>query len=90
LFTETIETTLSASRLNREQKLAFVQKASAKLDLLKFFLRLAWEIKALDNKKYLTLSERLDEIGRMLGGWLKQLTTKENPGSAVKADRGMK
>jgi len=51
-----------------------VQKSSAKLDVLKLFLRVAWEIKALDNKKYIALSEKLDEIGRMLGGWLKQLS----------------
>jgi len=42
--------------------------------LLKFFLRISWEIKAVDNKKYIALSERLDEIGKMLGGWIK--TTK--------------
>jgi hypothetical protein len=73
LFVETVEAVFSASRMNKEQKLSFVQKASAKLDMLKFFLRIAWEIKALDNKKYIMLSEKLDEVGRMLGGWLKQL-----------------
>jgi hypothetical protein len=41
--------------------------------LLKFFLQVAWEIKALDNKKYIRLSEKLDEIGKMLGGWLKSI-----------------
>jgi len=47
--------------------------ASVKLDLLKFFLQIAWEIKSLDNKKYILLSERLNEIGKMLGGWIKAL-----------------
>lgn len=73
LFMETVEAAFLASRLNKEQKISFVQKASAKLDLLKFFLRISWEIRALDNKKYIALSEKLDEIGRMLGGWMKQL-----------------
>jgi len=36
-----------------------------------------WEIKALDNKKFILLSEKLNEIGKMLGGWSKQVT-KEN------------
>lgn len=49
-----------------------LQKAAAKLDLLKFFLQIAWEIKSLDNKKYILLSEKLDEIGKMLGGWMKK------------------
>ncbi|PIT93876.1 hypothetical protein COU00_01990 [Candidatus Falkowbacteria bacterium CG10_big_fil_rev_8_21_14_0_10_43_11] len=72
LFIETTEFIFTASRLSRDQKLPFLQKASAKLDLLKFFMQIAWEIKSLDNKKYIILSEQLNEIGRMLGGWQKQ------------------
>ena len=68
-----------ASRANKDQKLPFLQKASAKLDLLKFFLQIIWEIKSLDNKKYLSLSEILNEIGRMLGGWSRQSQPKQNP-----------
>lgn len=41
-------------------------------------LQIAWEIKALDNKKYIALSEHLNEVGRMLGGWNKQVR-RENP-----------
>lgn len=33
-----------------------------------------WETKSLDTKKYISLSEKIDEIGRMLGGWNGQLT----------------
>jgi len=73
LFIKTTEFIFIASRLNKEQKLPFVQRANAKLDLLKFFLQISWEIKSLDNRKYILLSEHLDEIGRMLGGWQKQL-----------------
>jgi len=32
-----------------------------------------WETKSLDNNKYLIISEKIDEIGRMLGGWNGQL-----------------
>ena len=42
-----------------------------KIDVLRVLIRLAKEIKALDNKKYLISQECLDEIGRMLGGWIK-------------------
>ncbi len=37
-----------------------------------------WETKSLDTKKYATLSEKMDEIGKMLGGWQGQLA-KLNP-----------
>jgi hypothetical protein len=70
---ETMEATFIASFLPRDRKLPYIEKSAAKLDLTKFFLQVAWEIKALDNKKYLLISDRLSELGRMLGGWLRQI-----------------
>lgn len=45
---------------------------------MKFFLQVSWEIKALDNKKFINIAEKFVEIGKMLGGWNKQLS-RENP-----------
>lgn len=73
LFLEVIESILKASYSDKIEKLISLKNASVKLDLLKFFLQIAWEIKTLDNKKYILLSEKLNEIGRMLGGWIKAL-----------------
>lgn len=73
LFTDALELLLMAKYEDKSNKLPIINKAIGKLDLLKFFLQVAWEIKALDNKKYIHLSEPLSEIGRMLGGWKKQL-----------------
>src|SRR3989338_1395997 len=78
LFLETIELILLAGYARRTQKLTVVERASSKLDTLKFFLRVAWEIKAIEHNKYAKLSEPLLEVGKMLGGWRKQLTS-ENP-----------
>lgn len=74
LFIETIELIFTATYLSKEQKLPYLQKSAVKLDLTKFFLQIFWEIKALDNKKYIILSEPLEKIGRMLGGWIRQIT----------------
>lgn len=41
-----------------------------------------WETKSLDTKKYAALSERMDEVGKMLGGWQGQLT-KNSPAKAA-------
>jgi hypothetical protein len=79
LFIETTEYTVVASYLNKTEKLPIIRKATTKLDLLKFFLQVSWEIKALDTKKYIKLSENLNEIGRMLGGWLKQTQKQNSP-----------
>lgn len=75
LFLETIEYMLVAGYAARERKLTMVQQASAKLDTLKFFLKVAWQAKALQSKKYAELSTPVAEIGRMLGGWRKQLAS---------------
>ncbi|MCX6781239.1 MAG: four helix bundle protein [Candidatus Magasanikbacteria bacterium] len=77
IFCETIELILQASYTAREQKQTIVLRAASKLDTLKFFLQIAWEIKTIDHKKYAALSAPLHEIGKMLGGWRKQLQNNE-------------
>jgi hypothetical protein len=79
LFIEILELSFTASYLAKDKKLPFVQKIIGKLDTLKFFLQIAWEIKQLDNKKYPILATPLSEIGRMLGGWMKQLEKQTPP-----------
>ena len=56
-----------------ETKISRLIIAISKLDGIKFFLQIAWENKCIPNEKYSTLSEHLQEIGRMLGGWKKGL-----------------
>lgn len=73
IFVETLELIFTASYLNPDQKLVYLQKAIGKFDALKFLFQVLWEIKSLDDKKYVVLSEQLNEIGRMLGGWHKQV-----------------
>lgn len=72
-FLEVIEKIIKASVSDKLEKLILLKNASVKLDLLKFFLQISWEIKSLNNKKYIKLSEKLNEIGKMLGGWIKSL-----------------
>jgi hypothetical protein len=43
--------------------------------VLKFLLRVAWETRSLDTKKYADLSEEMLELGRMIGGWKRGLET---------------
>ena len=72
-FLEVIELVYIASFMPKERKLPYLEKAIVKLDLVKLFLQITWEIKSIDTKKYVTISEKLDEIGRMLGGWVRQV-----------------
>ena len=75
LILDILENILDASHLLKADKLPILEKTSLKLNLLRVFLRLCKEVKAIDNKKYVLLQEAIDEIGRMLGGWIK--STKE-------------
>ncbi|MCF7831511.1 MAG: four helix bundle protein [Candidatus Pacebacteria bacterium] len=58
------------------EKLSLVSQALGKNDLLKFFLQLGWEQKVLNHTIYGQLIILLDEVGRMLGGWKKNLQEK--------------
>jgi hypothetical protein len=74
---EIIDAIVTANFLPQKEKLPFIRFAIRRLDVLKIFLMILWETKSLDNKKYIALSIKLDEIGRNLGGWYGKLT-KEN------------
>lgn len=71
LVLEVLECILDASQLSKIEKLPVLQRASTKLNFLRVFLRLCKETKVLDAKGYIRLEQNVDEIGRMLGGWIK-------------------
>ena len=71
LILDLLEGILLASQTYKGEKLSILEKTSLKLNLLRVFLRLMKEIKTIDNKKYTAMQESVDEIGRMLGGWIK-------------------
>lgn len=73
IFIETIEAIATAGFLSAEDKLPYVKMAIRKVDTLKVLLMVLWETKSLDNKKYIALSLKIDEIGKMLGGWSGQV-----------------
>jgi len=70
-----LEGILLASQFAKVEKLPVLQNVSLKVNFLRIFVRLTKDVKAIDNKKHLRLQEMIDEIGRMLGGWIK--STKE-------------
>ena len=75
-FIDILELTFSSSYLAPEHKIILLNKTISRLDVLKFFTQLAWENKLVSSEKYADLSARLEEIGRMLGGWRKGLQNK--------------
>lgn len=72
-FTEVLDLLFTASYLEKNQKLIYLQRAIGRFDNLKFLFQVLWEIKSIDNKKYVLISAQLTEIGKMLGGWYRQV-----------------
>ena len=70
-----LEYALLASSAPKEQKVRLLNIAAGKFDVLKVLLRLARELKILDTKKYISLEVKIREIGKMLGGWIRSLST---------------
>lgn len=69
-----LENILLASQTTKSEKLPILEKTSAKLNLLRVFVRLMKETRAIDSKKYIVLETCIDEIGRILGGWIRSNT----------------
>ncbi len=72
----------SASFVKKTDKIIYLRTAIRKLDTLKILLNILWETRSIDTQKYELLSLPLDEIGRMLGGWLGQVEKQNSPAHA--------
>ena len=79
LFVEGMEAVASASFMPKSEKHPYVRLCIRKIDTLRVLLMVLWETKSLDNKKYIALSVKIDEVGRMLGGWSGQLSKQNSP-----------
>ena len=73
LVLEILGCIMRASRLSKQDKVSFLEDASFKLNFLRVHIRLAKDVKALSNKQYVFFQTLLDEIGRMIGGWLRSV-----------------
>ena len=62
---------IRANRLRDAARLTALGEAQAHLDQTRFLVRLATDLGHLSGRQYAFASERLAEIGRLLGGWQK-------------------
>ncbi len=68
-----LETLIETSYQNGDARLQTLFSLSNKLDLLKVLVRLAKDTRAIDQKQYLAIQTIIQEVGRMLGGWIKSV-----------------
>lgn len=53
------------------EKRATLEQVNRNVNVVRYLLRLAKDLRLLSQDAYAFASERLEEIGRMTGGWLK-------------------
>lgn len=75
-FLNVLELVSIATYQGPVEKISTLDRATMGVDVLKFLLRVAWELHILDEKKYATLSDGVQEVGRQIGGWKKGVQKK--------------
>ncbi|MHA7877470.1 MAG: four helix bundle protein [Bacteroidota bacterium] len=68
-----LEQLISTSHLQGTERTRVIRAISHNVDLLKVLIRLTHETHAITSKQYLAMQTRLQEAGRMVGGWLKSV-----------------
>ncbi|MDD2647095.1 MAG: diversity-generating retroelement protein Avd [Patescibacteria group bacterium] len=66
---EVLKTIIQANA--ERNKTAYLKQASIDLDKLRILIRLSKDLKFVSLKQYSLTAEKINEIGKMLGGWLK-------------------
>lgn len=54
-----------------QEKLKTLKIISTRLDLLRTLIRLSKDLQFISIKQYMFAAERINEIGKMLGGWIR-------------------
>ena len=71
-----LELGLEATFTKTQNKTLILEKLQIKIEILKRFTRLGWELKIIDQDKYLEFEAQLQTISKMTTGWLKYLDQK--------------
>jgi hypothetical protein len=73
LVLEILEILFIANSKKDKAKIPFLEEVDIKLKITQIVIRMAHDVNALEDNKYFMLSTSLEELGRMLGGWIKSL-----------------
>ena len=83
LSLEFLELLFEANSTTGRQRLLLLKKLDNKLKVLKTMIRICFDIKAFDQRKYIHCEESLQEIGKMLGGWIKSTKNPKQENLAI-------
>ena len=86
LLLDLLETLRVATYASGRDKLPLLTRAVGITDSLRFFVQIAWEAKLIPNKQFEEIGTRIEEAGRMIGGWRKGLLAKTPPGGGERRE----
>lgn len=69
---DVLERLVQAKYADRQTKRHMLETVNLDLEVVRMFCRLAHELAILPHKSHEHASREINEIGRMVGGWLKQ------------------
>jgi len=75
-FLDLLELIYKAYYTPFENKNEKIIECISKNDLIKYLLQIAWENKLIKENSYLELSIKLQEVGKILGGWKNSVEEK--------------
>jgi hypothetical protein len=84
-FLDLLELSYITYFTEKDKKLEKITECILLLDTLKFLVSIAWEGKLISNKQCEDVALKLEEIGKMFGGWKKNLN---NPEKKNRSDLG--
>ena len=70
---EILDLTIESSLEVKANKFNTLNSARIKIETLKRLLRIIYELRLIDDKKYIDLETDLQEISKMSNGWIKYL-----------------
>jgi len=76
-FLDLLELSYIAYFSEKERKAGKITECILITDTLKFLISIAWEGKVISNKQCEDVAIKLEEIGKMLGGWRKSMDNPE-------------
>ncbi len=86
-FLNLLEQAYTAYFSVREKKAEKIVECIFTLDILKYLISIAWEGKLISHKHCEDLAIKLDEAGKMFGGWQKSLDNPTKKNRDLLADR---
>lgn len=70
-----LDLSLLARKKSGSSQVLILNKIDIKLQSVQIRLRILHQTKNIQQKSYIALSEQIDEIGKILGGWIKKASS---------------